>query len=216
MKLATTAVAALMGVLVASSAAAVDRDGRFAIEGGGLQTCTDYQSALRWRTADLPAYGGWIEGYLTAVNQARGDLFDLTPWQTTESLLSLLGSVCGQLPGETRVALALDRLVALLLPQALREESPVIAVEAGDGAAYAFYVAVLDRINAALRGRGHAVVSLPGHFGDDTRAGLRAVQAGAGLAETGLPDQRTLFVLLLGAEPVEAEVEASSLVEVQP
>lgn len=205
MTIRTLVASAALAVCTALPVQAVDADGRFAIEGGGLQTCAEYRSALRWRTADVPAYGGWIEGYLTALNQAYGRVYDLTPWQTTESLLSLLRSVCAQMPDETRLALALDRMVTILLPDALTEESPIVAVEAEDGQAYAMYVAVLDRINDALRARGHDVVSLPGHFGVDTRDGLRAVQSEAGLTETGLPDQRTLFVLLLDAQPEVAE-----------
>ena len=191
--------AALLAASLGTAAPAADADGRFAIEGGGLQTCADFGGAVEWRTQDVGAYGGWIEGYLTALNQSHRGVYDITPWQTTESLLSLLRSVCRQLPDETRVALALDRLVDVLMPQALLAESPIVAVDAGAGTAFAMYVEVLDRINMALRARGHEVVAIRGHFGDDTRAGLRAVQAEAGLAQTGLPDQRTLFVLLLGA-----------------
>ena len=199
----TAAALACATACLATPLRAADAEGRFAIEGGGLQTCADFASAVEWRTDDVAAYGGWIEGYLTALNQGYRGVYDLTPWQTTESLVSLLRSVCRQLSDETRMAVALDRMVRLLLPQALLDESPVVAVETDEaGAVFAMYVEVLDRINAALRQRGHAVVEIPGHFGQDTRGGLRAVQAKAGLPETGLPDQRTLFVLLLGAAPV--------------
>ena len=213
---ATRAALAVAVALTLQPARAADPDGRFAIEGGGLQTCTDYATAVQWRTADVAAYGGWIEGYLTALNQGYGGVYDLTPWQTTESLVSLLRSVCRQVDGGTRIAVALDRMVRLLLPQALLDESPVVAVQADASSSFAMYVEVLDRINAALRQRGHAVVDIRGHFGDDTRAGLRAVQAGAGLAETGLPDQRTLFVLLLGAAPVVEPAAAVQALRFSP
>ena len=199
--LRTIIAAASAALALAGPASAVDAEGRFAIEGGGLQTCGDFETAMRWRTRDVSAFGGWLEGYLTALNQSYADVYDLTPWQTTESLLSLLRSVCRQMPDDARVAAGVDRMVAVLLPQALRDESPVVAVPAADGEAFAMYVAVLDRIGAGLRSRGHDVVQRTGHFGEDTREGLRAVQAAAGLPATGLPDQRTLFVLLLDAAP---------------
>ena len=197
---------ALAFALLASSALpgiASDPQGRFAIEGGGLQTCDAFLDSAQWRTGDLGGYGGWIEGYLTATSRHVDGIYDLTPWQTTESLLGLMRSVCRQMPGDTRFADALAELVALLRPQALDEESEVILIDVDEATTLPVYVTVLDRVGAALRDRGHAVSALPGHFGEDTRAALTLVQREAGLAETGVPDQRTLFVLLLDATPVD-------------
>ncbi|WP_308914867.1 peptidoglycan-binding domain-containing protein [Jannaschia sp. LMIT008] len=201
---------AVCASLTVSSAFAADGEGRFAIEGGGLLTCVDYLSAMEWRSPDVPAYGGWIEGYVTALNQQFDGIYDLTPWQTTESLLSLMSSICRQLPSDTRTAEALDRMVRLLLPDALREKSRVVALEGENDTAIAIYAAVLDQINDALRDKGHAIAQADGYFGRDTQAGLRAVQAEAGLTVTGMPDQRTLFVLLLDARPRPAVETATA------
>ena len=191
--------AAIAATGLATVGHAADPDGRYAMKGGGLQTCEAFLDSALWRTEDVAAYGGWIEGYLTATNAWADGVYDLTPWQTTESLVALARSVCRQLGAETRFAEAMSELALVLRQSALTEESDVVVIEVDAATSLPIYVSVLDRVNEALRERGHEVATLPGHFGEDSRAALRAVQQDAGIAQSGIPDQRTLFLLLLDA-----------------
>lgn len=183
--------------LGALSAQAADSTGQFAIKGGGAQTCDVFAAAHTAQSRDLLIYGGWVEGYATGLNQFQADSFDVLPWQTTELLLGLLASYCRTQPQE-RLIDALNRLVREVFPQRLTAPSPIVSVQ--DGARTTLhYAAVLDRVAGALRDQGFDPGTAPAGqaFPPGLAAALRAFQTTKGLSPTGLPDQQTLFELLL-------------------
>lgn len=188
-------IALLLGV-AATAAPAADAQGRFAIEGAGIATCGQFLAAAREGSRDVGLYAGWIEGYVTGLNQFTSDTFDLTPWQTAQSMLGLLESVCKDMTPETRVIDAFTRLLRILAPHRLREESPLDGVQAG-GRGAVVYRAVVVALQGRLAALGLFGGAQDGLFGADTAAALAAFQRREGLEPTGLPDQPTLFALLL-------------------
>lgn len=197
----TKGTALLMTLLTtAVPAGAADVNGQFAIEGGGLQTCQRFLEAGRGGSPDYAAYGGWIEGYITAQNQSIEGVFDLTPWQNTITLLSLTGSICQQMPPDTRFIDALHQLIRQLVPTALRSESDLVALRAG-ASGTVLYKATVASLQLALKARGSDIIDPQGEFGASTSRAISDWQKANGLEQTGLPDQKILFDLLMKPQP---------------
>lgn len=189
--------APLLGVLLAAAPAlAADAEGEFAIKGAGLQSCEKLTAAWDERSADLPLYLGWIDGYLTGMNQHFADTFDMAPWQSVTTLLGLTREYCRDAPGETRVIDAFNALMQDFAPSRLTEKSDGSAIRRGDTAVvlYAATVAALER---RLAEKGFDPGTADGDFTDRTAAALADFQTARGLEPTGLPDQQTLFALFV-------------------
>jgi hypothetical protein len=78
--------ASVILALVSTGSGAADKDGRFAIRGPGLMTCGEYVQAREARSPLYHQFGGWLDGYLTGVNQYRAATYDITTFETTELL----------------------------------------------------------------------------------------------------------------------------------
>lgn len=188
----------LAACLTPVSGFAADENGTFAIKGGGLQTCEAFITAMETRSPNLSVYGGWIEGFVTAQNMTIDGFFDLTPWQSAPTMLSLMQSACRQLPPETSFARTLNALLTQLRPNALTTQSEIVAL-GQSGETIAMYKAVLEVVQAKLAEQGSDITDPPGTFGETTSTAIERFQRGQGLDVTGLPDQETLFRLLLAA-----------------
>ena len=182
--------------LAAHCALAADEAGRFAIKGTGAQDCAAFLSAWDGGSTDLALYAGWIDGYVTGLNQNAADVFDLTPWQNAQTMPGLMHGACRRLPGETRFLDAFDALARGLLPHALAAESPLEGARVADRVA-TIYRETLRAAQAALAETGFFDGEPDGVFGVATAEALRAFQTREGLEASGLPDQPTLFALLL-------------------
>lgn len=174
---------------------AADPDGQFAIKGGGQQACASFLAAYDAQTRDLGLYAGWIDGYVTGLNQFTDDTYDLASWQTTETLLGLTQSVCAQAPEGTRFMDAFFQVVRLITPSRVAAKSPLVAM-VHDGQSTVAYGAVIERMKTRLRDLGHgAGLATDMSFDPATATAVAAFQTTKGLPATGLPDQRTLFEL---------------------
>jgi hypothetical protein len=185
----------LMAALLGLPAHAADNSGQFAIKGAGLQRCERFLDTWKEGGRDLALYGGWIEGYVTGINQHVGDVFDLAPWQTTETLLGLTKLACEQKPDQ-QFSLAFNQVVRLLLATPLTSISPVDTVGRRN-VGTPIYREIVRRAEQKLADRGYDPGEIDGIFDGVTIEALLAFQRGEGLTETGLPDQPTLTRLLL-------------------
>ena len=184
----------VMGLATANPALAADDNGKFAIKGGGLQTCENFIKAVETGSQDIALYGGWIEGFVTAQNQHSQNTFDLTPWQTTRTLLQLTQAACKQVQPETRFIDAFAGIFRLLVPGRLQDESEVVGVTNGENYAVA-YRAILQRVQTALRDQGYPISDTNGDFDAEAVKHLMDYQTKKGLVASGLPDQPTLYSL---------------------
>jgi hypothetical protein len=175
---------------------AADATGEFAIKGAGLQPCGALAAAWDQQTADLGLYLGWIDGYLTGMNQHFDETFDAAPWQTSATLLGLTRELCRNEAGEARIMDVFNALMRDFLPARLRQQSPAQAVRRGDSAV-ALYTATIDAIERRLAEEGFDPGASDGGFDDATARAVEAFQADRGLEVTGLPDQQTLFALFV-------------------
>lgn len=175
---------------------AADSEGRFAIKGAGQQSCAKYREAWEQDSTDLGLYGGWIEGYLTGLNQFRDATFDITPWQTTETLLGATRSICQQLDAETKFMDAFYVVLRAFGPQRLAEETSARRLQ-WNGRSVVAYKGVLQRVQQRLVEAGYEPGPIDGEFRPETAAALAAYQKKEGLESTGLPTGETLFSLFV-------------------
>lgn len=190
-------VTAVFVALSAVPGQSADTNGNFAYKGAGNQTCGHFNAAWDGQSNDLLLYGGWLDGYLTAFNQFRDDTFDIAPWQTTQTMLGLVRSVCSQMPEDTPFPRATWQLLSALQPNRLEEFSTAMILTQED-TQVAIYEALLPRLLGAMEAAGYPVTVSPtsAAFMSQLAAGLRAIQASRGLKQTGKLDQQTLFTLL--------------------
>jgi hypothetical protein len=184
-----------MAMLAASGTArAAEADGSFAVDGIGIWTC---QRFLDERAANSNYYfmfGGWLDGYLTAINSYSPDTYDLTPWETTDLLLALIERNCKKRPEDPFVAMVRG-LAKKLKDTRLPQSSPVIDAVVG-GTTVKLYQATMTQVQQALLDGGFYSGSVDGQFGPSSQAAIEAFQTAKGLKVTGLPDQITLLALL--------------------
>ena len=178
--------------------AAHDQDGKFAVKGAGASRCAHYVQQVEGKTKEVYAYGGWIEGYLTAVNAYQKDTFDLAPWQNTTLLALALKEHCGKHP-ELTFAKAVRQMVRTLYPQRLVTASRLVEARNGDKAVRV-YEAVIRRMQQRLAKLGLYKGKADGRYGAQTRRALTAFQKKNELATSGLPDAPTLLRLLNSPE----------------
>lgn len=195
------AIAALAALMLPVTAIAADSEGRFAVEGVGRATCVDYLKAAAEKNPVYYTIGGWIEGYLTAVNAQTPETYDVTPWQQTDLFAALLESHCQANP-EINIIVIIRGMVDSLMSDRLREPSPLKPVDMGAREVY-LYDVVLLRIQQALKDKGHYQGGIDGDYGPGTKTAMTAFQQAEGLEATGLPDQITLFQLLSGGAPAQ-------------
>lgn len=173
---------------------AADAEGRFSVKGAGISTCQRYLEEWEAKSDAVYAFGGWVEGYLTAANQFLPETYDLAPWETTTLLTALLAEHCKKEP-QIPFVQAVRSMTAALRNERLEQSSPVIMAEhAGSGVRV--YREVLRRAQERLKALDLYRGPVNGEFGADTRAALETFQKSEGLTVTGLPDQPSLQKLL--------------------
>lgn len=183
---------------------AADAKGAYAIDGGGGATCkafTDSRKADDTRAAGL--FAGWVDGYLSAANQNSPDTFDLTPWQTTDLLLVLLGRYCESYP-EDRFEIAVNTMRKALHAQRLVTRSETLLAGSKEKGV-PIYREIMLRAQQSLKQQGVYPGALDGNYGQAMHTALNAFQEKNGIKVTGLPDQETLFRLL----PLAPEIGVS-------
>jgi murein L,D-transpeptidase YcbB/YkuD len=177
---------------------AADR-GEFGIKGIGATTCATVVHEYKAGTPNAMMYGGWLYGYMTAMNQTTAATFDLAPWQDLNTLTNFLVSYCAKNP-KTTYAQAVFNMTSALKPKRLKSASQPLTLRR-DGKSFILYADVLARMAQALKARGFYSGPVEGNkpqYTDELAKAVKAFQARNKLPETGLPDQFTLFRLFEG------------------
>jgi hypothetical protein len=197
----------LTSALVATAAApahlgAADSSGHFALRGVGLATCEQFLQAAEERQENILLAGGWLEGYMTAINQLMPETFDIAPWQNTDTILALVKHNCERNP-EQRFFGIVSAMVEFLAEDRLREQTDRVLAEA-DGQRVAIYAEIMKDVQQTLIDKGHLQGNADGQFGAKTKAALEEFQKKENLQVTGLPDQMTLWRLLSDETPPQS------------
>lgn len=171
--------------------------GAFAIKGIGATDCTVAVREYAAGTPNAMMYGGWIYGYLTAMNQVSPDTFDLAPWQDLNTLTSFVVEFCKKNP-KTTFAQATFKMAVALNPQRQKTRTDYIHFPV-NGKGYTMYASTIQMVANKLAAKG-LLKTKPGsqkpEFTPDMIAALKAFQTSRKLKPTGEPDQQTLFELL--------------------
>ncbi len=196
--LRTLGTAAFILLLIVSShapdALAADAQNRFSMRGVGLLTCEVFENERAAQSATYQIFGGWIDGYITGVNQYAQDTFDVLSFESSELVTELIGAHCKSNP-QNMVFSVLNSMFLKLQDDRIREASAHVDVAIGPRSVR-LYEAVLRRIQTRLQEEGHYSGEITGTFGDSEQAAIAAFQTAASLESTGFPDQVTLWKLL--------------------
>lgn len=177
-----------------SFASAADKDGLFSIRGAGLLTC---QTFVHERAEASDAYvmiGGWLDGYVTAVNELSLETFDVVPYVSTELLTVLINRHCQDNPADLVFAVT-NTLLARLFDDRLKTSSPYVDIRV-DLDQTRLYKDTVWRIQSLLAAKGLLAAEATGEWSLATQDALAEYQKSVGLNGTGFPDQTTLWNLL--------------------
>jgi hypothetical protein len=173
--------------------------GEFGIKGIGATDCATLVREYKAGTPNAMMYGGWMYGYITAMNQTSPDTFDLAPWHDLNTLTNFVVDYCARNP-RTSFGQAVFNLTSALAPKRLKSASAPIRLRR-DGTSFVMYAEVLTRMAGALKAKGlykGPVAADKPEFTDDLARAVKAFQARNRLRQTGIPDQFTLFRLFEG------------------
>ena len=176
-----------------SNADAADKAGHFATKGVGLATCAQFTKLRAEKAPEFALFVGWIDGYLSSVNQFNAGTFDVTSWERTELITAILDSHCKEYPSE-RFGLAVSKFLQAVHDDRLESKSKVLTLEHG-GRKETIYQATLKRMQQVLANRGYYQGTADGIYGPGTRGAIVSFQKTKKLPVTGLPDQLTLHRL---------------------
>ncbi len=186
-----------MAVIVMLAAAwthAADSSGRFAVKGAGAASCERYLTAIAEDRDELRLFIGWIDGYLSAVNELQEDTYDLASFESARLLAELLRVHCQANPGQAfRTAVAL--MTRALKPSRLPAYSEYVPAE-HDGHAARVYATTLVRAQLKLAQAGYYKGDAHGQFDRATRRAFERFQKAREIPVTGVPDVGTLALLL--------------------
>jgi len=185
----------VVGLLAQGSiAAAADQNGLFSIRGAGLLTCATY---VKEREAASGAYvmiGGWLDGYITAINELSHETFDIVPYESTELLTILINRHCENNPDDILYAVT-NSLLAKLFDDRLKTSSAYVDIRVGVDQ-MRLYVDTVARIQTALVKKKFLGTESTGQWNLATQNAVARYQDSVGLNSTGFPDQTTLWRLL--------------------
>jgi hypothetical protein len=187
------AVLALLS-LASIAASAADGAGNFAVDGIATQTCQQFVDERAAKSNHYFMFGGWVDGYVTAINQFAPNTYDLTPWESTDLLMALLDRHCRQNPDNNFIAVV-AAMVERLNEDRLQQQSPLVEARVGD-ILVLLYQDTMMRLQQALARLGHYTGTIDGQFGPQSKAAIESFQAANKIEVTGIPDQLTLLALL--------------------
>lgn len=188
------AVAVALGVL-AQPAAAADPRGLFAVKGVGVATCAEFDRALAQRTPQLGQMLSWIAGYLSAANRYEPATFDLISWQEEVYVLASMRGYCAKNP-RAPLAQMTRAMVRSLGPTRIARSNAMQTIAAG-GRSLKLYGDVVIRAKTRLARLGLYAGPRDATAGAAFLTAIAAYQRRERLPITGLPDQETLYRLLL-------------------
>ncbi len=180
----------LCASLLPSITYGADSNNAYAIKGAGIAKCSKFIEFHQKKDDAYLIFGGWLEGYLTAINQQQAGTFDLAPWQSTQLLLIAAESLCKQKP-ELQFQTAIQILINELAPQKIAQGGKFITVDK-----YIYQEEVIKRMKNALKSRGLYSGNISdAQYDDRLKTAMKQFQKGIKQTETGLPDQGTLYEL---------------------
>ena len=174
---------------------AADKSAKHALRGAGLTTCKSFVAAYAQKGPRAHVYFGWIDGYISGLNEMSSGTFDRAPWQSTELLAEVVRRACTKAPGSYFFA-ELRAVVAAMADQTLAHAQEKKILEMGDDRALV-YPDTIRRAQTKLKTLGHYDGAAHGRFDKRTQAAIVKFQKAKGIRINGLPGPITLWALLI-------------------
>ncbi len=170
-----------------------DRKKKFAVKGVGTHSCSEFLAATSMGPADLMPYRNWVEGYLSATNRLTSGVYDVTPWQSGELLLTIMAGHCQKNEPHT-IALVAQGIVNAFEANWLDRASRSLQIKT-DTHSVQVYESIIGQTKEKLATLGYYSGKTDTTFNKETQEALSLYQVSQGLEVTGLPDPLTLFRL---------------------
>lgn len=184
----------LLALTTATTVYGADNNDRFAPKGAGLISCSTFVEEHEKGSEAFIIFRGWIDGYITAVNQFTPDTFDITAWESTTFLAAVIDNHCRKHPDDSVLSVAMT-LVDELYDDRVEQASDYVIAQV-ESQSVALYAATLVDVQNELNRQDLLDETATGSFTPATVAALREFQATRNLPQTGLPDEKTLWLLL--------------------
>lgn len=171
-------------------------DEEYAIRGAGLIDCQAFLTEQEKQSRAYLMIGGWIDGYITGINQYAADTYDVTSFESTELFVEIIKNHCLKNP-QDRLFPVINSIIAQRWPHRIKEKSPLVGVTLGE-MSVPLYRESIVRIQERLSDKGfYSSPTASGTFDAETITALAKFQETLeGFEVTGFPDQATLWALL--------------------
>jgi len=184
----------LCASLAPLSTLAATADEKYAIRGAGLIDCQTYMTEAEKQSSAYLMIGGWIDGYITGVNQYAADTYDVTSFESTELFAEILNNHCKKNP-EDRLFPVINSIIAQRWDSRIKEQTPLVGVKLGEFSVQIYRESIV-RMQQRLAEKGFYTAKASGQFDADTITAIASYQETLdGYAATGFPDQATLWAL---------------------
>jgi len=183
----------LISLLAIPGAFAADAKGQFALRGAGLITCAIYEKEREAKSEAYLMTAGWIDGYISGINQSLAETYEILPFETTELITAIVAKHCAKNPSD-RIFSVVKSLFAKLHQDRLSVFSNKTNVAVGERKT-TMYVEVLRRAQKRLNRLGFYTGKITGSYEQSTIDAMKAFQRSIDFKPTGFPDQMTLWRL---------------------
>jgi hypothetical protein len=186
-------------VLQAQETKAVEKDS-YVIKGVGAALCRNYTQAVNEKDEQRFIFGGFLQGYITGLNESLSNVFDITPWQNDRTLGLILYKYCVENPTQQFV-FAVGRVLISFNTDVLTQPSPLKPVD-NVQPIILLRESVMQQIIERLNRLGYG--NLAGNtISKNVQVALKAFQEKEGLEASGVPDQETLLRLFARDQAID-------------
>jgi len=190
----TSLIALTAALLLTGNVLAADKNGRFSVRGAGLLSCKIYTQERAKQSKAYLMMGGWLDGYITGLNQYEVDTYDGTSFESTELIAAIINDHCKTHPKDGLFAVT-SSIMNSLKADRIRAGSPFVAVKIGTRQTH-LYQETVRRLQKTLKKKGYYKGKISGKWNSKTQQALKTFQKKSKLQASGFPDQITLWRLL--------------------
>lgn len=183
----------LLFVLFHSETYAIDKNGKFAVKGVGNTSCVKFRSAITTNDSQKYLYAGWLNGYITAQNQHWPETFDVSSWETVETLSNYVYHYCEKNPNLSYFQ-ASTQMLNELFDDRVREYVGAQEVPL-NGTSINVYKQVVVNVQKALSERGLYTGPVNGNLSNELHQAILAFNKTNNIDSKDYFDQRMLHAL---------------------
>lgn len=185
---------AVLSIGLTAGVRAADSEGQYSIRGAGLINCALFVEARVAKDDSYLVIAGWVDGYVTGINEYAQGTYDVLSFENTELLMALVDQHCQDNPDDP-VFGVLNSLFRSLWPDRLNAKSEKQAITVGEREGR-HYIELIRRAQQKLRDGGFYSGEISGEFSPETAEAIKQYQASIDFSPTGFPDQTTLWRLM--------------------